>query len=89
MDKEFLLELFGYLGSALIILSFAMRNIKWLRVVNITGSFISVIYSICVGAMPVVVLNGSLILINSIQLMRIFRSEKENAPAVNNETEAA
>ena len=76
MDPKILLELFGYFGTALVLLSFVMRDIKWLRAVNMAGGFISLIYAICVNTMPVVVLNCSLILINGIQLVRILREER-------------
>ena len=77
MDPKLALELFGYLGTALVLVSFVMHDIKWLRAVNMMGGFISLIYAICVNTMPVVVLNGALILINGVQLMRILRKERE------------
>ena len=77
MNGNLFLELFGYLGTALVLLSFLMHDIKWLRAVNMAGGTISLIYAICVNTMPVVVLNGSLILINGIQLARILRKERE------------
>ena len=77
MNGNLFLELFGYLGTALVLLSFVMHDIKWLRAVNMAGGTISLIYAICVNTMPVVVLNGSLILINGIQLARILRRERE------------
>lgn len=64
------LELFGYLGTALIFLSMMMTNMVKLRLVNMAGSAISVIYAILSNAWPVVVLNVGLILINTVQLYR-------------------
>ena len=77
MDEKLLLEIFGYVGTALVLLSFTMRDIKWLRMINIVGSAISMTYALIMNTMPVVVLNGSLILINGIQLARILRMERE------------
>ena len=77
MDEKLLLEIFGYVGTALVLLSFTMRDIKWLRMINIVGSAISMTYALIMNTMPVVVLNGSLILINGIQLARILRKERE------------
>ena len=77
MNGDLFLELFGYLGTALVLISFLMHDIKWLRAVNMAGGTISLIYAICVNTMPVVVLNGSLILINGVQLARILRMERE------------
>ena len=71
------LEIFGYIGTALVLVSFLMHDIKWLRAVNMAGGAISLIYAIIMNTMPVVVLNGSLILINGVQLARILRRERE------------
>lgn len=77
MDPKLALELFGYFGTALVLLSFIMTNIKWLRVVNMAGGIVSLIYAICVNTMPVVVLNASVTVINAIQLIRIIINEKK------------
>ena len=66
------------------LLSLLMHDIKWLRIFNMSGGLISLIYAICVNTMPVVVLNSSLILINGIQLMRILREERKAADAIKN-----
>lgn len=77
MNPNLALEIFGYIGTGVVLISFIMKDIKWLRVVNMAGGLISLIYAILTNAMPVVVLNGSLILINGVQLMRIIRAERE------------
>ena len=77
MDPKIWLEIFGYIGTALVLVSFLMHDIKWLRAVNMAGGAISLIYAIIMNTMPVVVLNGSLIMINGIQLARILRRERE------------
>jgi hypothetical protein len=76
MNPTLALELFGYLGTALVLISFLLTDIKWLRAVNMAGGLISLIYAICVNTMPVVVLNASLITINGVQLMRTLRKER-------------
>lgn len=77
MDPKLALELFGYFGTALVLLSFVMTNIKWLRVINMAGGIVSLIYAICVNTMPVVVLNASVTVINAAQLIRIIINEKK------------
>ncbi len=89
MNNELFLEIFGYFGTALVLLSFVMKDIKWLRAINMAGGFISLLYAIAVNTMPVVVLNASLITINGVQLMRILREERNGAAAVNNKNDAA
>ena len=89
MEGKVWLEIFGYFGTALVLLSFVMKDIKWLRAINMAGGLISLIYAVCVNTMPVVVLNASLITINGIQLMRILREERNKREAVNNENPTA
>ena len=65
------LELFGYLGTAMVLVSMMMSSLFWLRCLNISGSVINVVYAALTGAWPVVVLNAGLILINTVQLCRL------------------
>ena len=69
IDKNIYLELFGYLGTALVIISMLMTDLNKLRIVNILGAIVSMIYAICVNTMPVVVLNATLATINITQLI--------------------
>lgn len=66
-------ELFGYTGTALILLSMMMTSVVKLRIVNMIGSLISAIYGIVCNTWPVVFLNLGLIIINAVQLVRIRR----------------
>ena len=74
--QQIALEVFGSFGTGLVLLSFLMHDIKWLRIFNMAGGIISLIYAVCVNTMPVVVLNGSLIMINAVQLVRILLKDK-------------
>ena len=71
------LEIFGYIGTALVLLSMTMTTLKRLRIFNISGSVISMIYAIAMSTWPVALLNFGMILINTIQLCRQGRSKKE------------
>lgn len=64
------LEIFGYIGTALVVVSMMMTSLAWLRALNISGSVISAIYSALSGAWPIVVMNISLIVINAFHLIR-------------------
>ena len=76
MTWDIALEIFGYLGTALVIISMLMNDIDKLRIVNISGSVISVIYAIFINAMPVAVLNLTLISVNTYQLIKRKRAKK-------------
>ncbi len=68
------LEIFGYLGTILVILSMMMTSLKKLRVFNISGAIISTIYSIIYNAWPIVIMNLCLIIINMYHLIIDNRS---------------
>ncbi len=75
MPFEFYMEIFGYIGTALVIISMLMTSVVKLRVINICGSTISMIYAIFGGAWPIVLLNASLVAINIFQLLRMRLSK--------------
>ena len=70
MNGKILLEIFGYAGSALVILSMMMTSVNKLRIFNICGAVISAVYSTIYQAYPIVLLNVCLIVINVFQLIR-------------------
>ena len=82
MDPKVMLDIFGYVGTAVVLLSFAMTDIKWMRTINMIGCIISVIYAICVSNMPTVVLNASIFVINSVQITRLFIDEKRDSRGI-------
>lgn len=71
------LELFGYLGTAFVLISMLMTSVVKLRIFNLTGSVISVIYAVLTGTWPVVVLNFCLTIINIGQLIRLRKTKVE------------
>lgn len=71
------LEIFGYMGTALIFLSMMMTSIHKLRFFNILGSVISAIYALFTHTMPVFFLNAGLVIINIVQLIKYYRSHKK------------
>lgn len=81
------LEIFGYIGTALVLVSMAMTSITKLRVINLAGSVVSMIYAVFCSAWPVVLLNFGLALINIIKLSRMAH-EKRMAKARKEEMNA-
>ena len=70
------IELFGYLGSALVVLSMLMTSVVKLRVINTIGNTFSIIYGIFIHAYPLAFMNLCLIVINIYNLLKLFRSDK-------------
>ena len=71
------LEVFGYIGSGLILLSMMMTSVEKLRWFNISGSVISMIYGVIMGTWPVVFLNVGTISINVVQIIRLHRQKND------------
>ena len=71
------LEIFGYIGSGLILLSMMMTSVEKLRWFNISGSVISMIYGAVMGTWPVVFLNVGTISINVVQIIRLRRQKNQ------------
>lgn len=67
-----LIDILGYLGMGFVVLSFMMKNITWLRVVNIIGAILSAIYGLITKTYPTMYLNLALFLINSYFLITYF-----------------
>jgi len=57
-------EALGYLASALVIVSLAMRSVVRLRVISLCGSVTFLVYGYLIESPPVMVTNGSIALIN-------------------------
>lgn len=70
------LEIFGYIGTALVLTSMLMTSVVKLRVFNIMGSVISAIYAIFTHTWPVMVLNVALVCINAVQLIRLNKTQR-------------
>ncbi len=77
MTKELAIELFGYLGSFLVLVSFLMTSVAKLRIVNTVGSVIFMIYAIIIKSYPTAVMNFCLVLINLRFLWKMSRMGKE------------
>ena len=73
----FIIELIGYLGMILVIASFLFKNIKLIRIVNITGAILSSIYGFITKTYPTAFLNLTLIIINITMLIIYFKKEKK------------
>ena len=83
--EKTLLEIFGYTGSFLVILSMMMTSVSKLRALNVCGAFISAIYSAVYQAYPVVLLNVCLMIINVFQLVRNRANEKRTGLTISAE----
>lgn len=63
-------ELIGTLASIIVLLSFLISGEKKIRVVNIVGAFVFVIYGLLINAFSVWFLNGALVIIHLYKLKK-------------------
>lgn len=66
-------EIIGYAASALIVVSLAMTSHVRLRVVNLAGSVLFLVYGVLIAAWPIVATNAVIIAINTFFLVRVSR----------------
>ncbi len=68
-------EIIGYIGSALVLVSFLMASVVKLRVVNAIGSGIFAFYALIIHSYPTMIMNICLVLINLYYLWKLRNSE--------------
>jgi hypothetical protein len=54
---EIIIEIFGILASIIVAGSMAIRNVRWLRIVNLIGSLTFAVYGLAIHSIPVIALN--------------------------------
>lgn len=62
-------ELIGLAGTLFVLLSFLMKDLTKVRIINIVGALLFVIYGICINAWSTWILNAILIIIHIIYLV--------------------
>ncbi len=77
MNVSTMIEIFGYIGSALVVVSMLMSSVVKLRVINMAGSIISGTYALIIRSFPLALMNFCLIVINIYNLYRLLKSEQQ------------
>jgi len=75
----FSLDILGYLGTFLIVLSFLSKEMVKLRLLNIVGASMVTIYAVLSEVYPVVLLDGSIVLINTYYLFKMYKQKNKAA----------
>jgi len=87
MNGEVWLEVFGYLGSGLVVLSMLMTSMVKLRIINGIGSLISGSYALIVGTLPLALMNFCLLAINCYNLYKLLKADPAKKTESNKKTE--
>ena len=78
MNTAMLIEIFGYIGTILVVVSMLMSSMVKLRIVSTVGSTVSGIYAMISGALPLALMNVVIVIINVYNLIKISKEKKEN-----------
>ncbi len=70
------IELIGYVGSALVVVSMLMTSVVRLRVINMIGSIIFTCYALIIRSYPTAFMNLCLVAINIYHLFRLLKETK-------------
>jgi hypothetical protein len=76
MSAKLLIELFGYFGSFLVVISMLMSSVVKLRIINTTGSMIFAIYALLIRSYPTALMNFFLVGINLYYLVQLQKQAK-------------
>lgn len=63
-------ELIGIAGTLFVLLSFLMKDLTKVRLINIIGALLFVAYGLLIGALSTWLLNGVLVIIHIVYLIR-------------------
>lgn len=63
-------DVFGWIGTALVLFSFTLNNMVKLRIVNAIGSIAWIVYGIQTGIIPTIFVNTCVFIIHSIWLIK-------------------
>ena len=76
MNWKTVVELIGYLGSVLVVISMLMTSVVRLRVINLIGSAIFTCYALLIKSYPTAAMNLFLVGINVYHLVRLLKVKK-------------
>lgn len=73
MDMFF--QFLGYTASFIILVSILMSNVLKFRVINMLGATLFCVYGLVIGAYPVLVMNGVIVMIDIIYIFKLFNQK--------------
>lgn len=77
MNTSTMIEIAGYTGSTLVVVSMLMSSVVKLRVINTIGSVISATYALIIHSYPLALMNICLIVINCYNLMKLLKTGQQ------------
>lgn len=78
---DYLIDYIGYAASLFVLLSFVMKKIATLRMVNIIGCSLFIAYGAFISSWPIIITNVSIVLVNGYYLIQYYSTPKESGAA--------
>jgi hypothetical protein len=77
LNADSIISIIGYLGSAFVLGSFLLKDIKWIRIVNIFGAIFFVIYGISTETWATAYMNLALVIVHIVYLIKMYRNKSK------------
>lgn len=71
-----MVEMLGYIATALVAASFLLKDVVKLRLVNAIGGACFVVYGLLIGSVPVALLNTFIVCINGYYIWQAVKPSK-------------
>jgi hypothetical protein len=68
-------EFIGYIASALVLVSFLMKNITRLRIINTVGCGFFILYGALLPSAPIIITNSAIVMVNLYYLSRLAKGK--------------
>lgn len=72
-----MIEILGYIAMFLVMLSFMMKNVVRLRIINAIGCAAWILYGVMLDSNPVIITNIGILAINLGHLLRKYLNRKK------------
>jgi hypothetical protein len=74
--NELYIEIIGYIAMTLVGISFLMKEIKALRMLNLLGASTFILYGVILSQPPIYILNIFIVLVNLYYLIKLNKEKK-------------
>ena len=71
------IEIIGYLASAFVLLSFVMKEMTKLRILNSIGCGFFIAYGVLLFSWPIIITNAAIVCVNVFYLLKTARKAKD------------
>ena len=67
---DIIMEIIAYIATAIVLISFMLKDVRTLRLLNTIGCFLFLIYGVYHQTLPIAFLNASIMIVNIYYLIR-------------------